>query len=302
MKKIPILIDTDPGVDDFFCLAVGCAFKDKFNLVGVSAMGGNNYTEVTTQNALNILHLFNRDEVDVAMGEHSFSRNRPFHKPVAKYHGKNGLGDVEIEKSPKAPHKLNAYDFIYEKAKEYKGELVIVAVGPETNIAKCIEIHPDVTKLIKKFVIMGGSSTKGNCTPYAEANIFNDPYAAEIIFNSGVPIDMIGLNVTMQSRLNNDDFSKISSNVNPKIKNVMEALIAFRPDKIFHDCIAIGSLINDLVIFKDAYVYIETKNPIHFGQTVCDFNSDKLNVRVAEIFNQEKYLEMLDMMLDSYRI
>jgi len=111
MKPVPILIDTDPGVDDFFCIAIGCAFRELFDLKAITTIGGNNTTEVTTQNALNILKLLHRDDVPVAKGADSFL-TRPFGRPVAKFHGANGLGNVELEKSDNDPVSLSACDMI----------------------------------------------------------------------------------------------------------------------------------------------------------------------------------------------
>ena len=91
MKRIPIIVDTDPGVDDFFCLAIAAAYDELFDLRAVTTIGGNNTTDVTTRNALDILKLFHREDVPVARGADSYLKE-PFGEPVAKFHGENGIG------------------------------------------------------------------------------------------------------------------------------------------------------------------------------------------------------------------
>ncbi|MBO7697962.1 MAG: nucleoside hydrolase, partial [Erysipelotrichaceae bacterium] len=205
MKKIPIIIDTDPGVDDFFCMAIGCGFRDLFDLRAITTIGGNNLTYVTTANALDILKLFKREDVPVARGADSYLAE-PFGEPVAKFHGANGLGDVVIDRSDRKPHPLPACDVIYEQAKQCNGELVLVTVGPETNLALAFNKYPDLKHMIKKIVVMGGTLTSGNISPYAEANIGHDAKAARIVFETGIPVDMIGLNVTRKAPLRKNIF------------------------------------------------------------------------------------------------
>jgi len=96
MKTIPIIIDTDPGVDDFFCIGIGCAFRELFDLRAITTIGGNNSTDVTTRNALDILKLFRRQDVPVAKGADSFLYE-PFGEPVVRFHGTNGLGGQTVQ-------------------------------------------------------------------------------------------------------------------------------------------------------------------------------------------------------------
>lgn len=107
MKRVPIIIDTDPGVDDFFCIAIACAFTELFDVRAITTIGGNNSTDVTTRNALDILKLLNREDIPVARGADSFLKN-PFGEPVARFHGVNGLGNVEIPHSLRKTDKLAA--------------------------------------------------------------------------------------------------------------------------------------------------------------------------------------------------
>ena len=295
MSQIPIIIDTDPGVDDFFCIALGCAFSDVFNLRAITTIGGNNSTDVTTQNALDILKLFRRSEVPVARGAGRYLCQE-FGVPVIKFHGINGLGNAYIDHSDARIDHYKAWDKIYREAVMYDGELVVVAVGPETNLAMAFSKYPQLPSMLKKIVIMGGTLTTGNISEYAEANIYHDAEAARIVFESGVPIDMIGLNVTRQAPLTKAILDDITD-CDPKIKDVMLELIRFRHEEAMHDAIAISSMISDdIITFKDAYTHIIDGNVEKRGMSVAEY--DKVpNSRVAVDINVEEYYRIMREML-----
>lgn len=295
MSQIPIIIDTDPGVDDFFCIALGCAFSDVFNLRAITTIGGNNSTDVTTQNALDILKLFRRSEVPVARGAGRYLCQE-FGIPVIKFHGINGLGNAYIDHSDARIDHYKAWDKIYREAVMYDGELVVVAVGPETNLAMAFSKYPKLPSMLKKIVIMGGTLTTGNVSEYAEANIYHDAEAAKIVFESGVPIDMIGLNVTRQAPLTKAILDDITD-CDPKIKDVMLELIRFRHEEAMHDAIAISSMISDdIITFKDAYTHIIDGNVEKRGMSVAEY--DKVpNSRVAVDINVEEYYRIMREML-----
>lgn len=299
MKDIPIIIDTDPGVDDFFCIAIGCAFKKELNLRAITTIGGNNSTDVTTKNALNIIKLLKREEIAVSRGADSYLTQQ-FGEPVAKFHGKNGLGDVEIPQNNNPIDKLPAWDKIYEEAKNYNGELVLVTVGPETNLAMAFNKYPDLKHMIKKIVVMGGSLSTGNVTEYAEANIYHDAEAARIVFETGIPIDMIGLNVTRLAPLRKSIFDDLD-NIDHNIKDVMLKLIEFRNQEAMHDAIAISSLLqDDIIIFKDAYTYIIDGDDPKRGMSAVDYNRTP-NSRVAVDINVDNYYKFMQKMINSYK-
>ena len=299
-KPIPIVLDTDPGVDDFFCIALAATFTDIFDLKALTTIGGNNYTDVTTKNALDILKLLNRQDVPVARGADSYL-TKPFGEPVTKFHGANGLGNVVIEASDQPIDELPAYEKIYQEALKANGELVLVTVGPETNLALAFNKHPDLNKLLKRIVVMGGTLTTGNVSEYAEANIYHDAQAARIVFESGVPIDMIGLNVTRKAPLETSIFDDIP-NMNPIIKDVMEKLIIFKHPDSMHDAIAISSLISDdIITFKETYTYIIDDEGEKHGMSATDDNKTA-NSRVAVDINVENYYEVIKEMLRHYTI
>ena len=291
MKRIPIIIDTDPGVDDFFAIAIACAYKDLFDLRAITTIGGNNLTDVTTRNALDVLKLFDREDVPVGRGADSYL-TRPFGEPVARFHGVNGLGNVEIEHSDRKPLPKPACDVIYEQAKQCNGELVLVTIGPETNLALAFKKYPDLKNMIRKIVVMGGTLTTGNISPYAEANIGHDAQAARIVFESGIPIDMIGLNVTRKAPLKKTIFDGLQ-NLNEKIKEVMLKLIEFRNEESMHDAIAISTLVSDkVIVFKDAFTTIIDDESEKHGMSAADYDKTP-NSRVAVDINNEEFYRII---------
>lgn len=279
-RKIPIIIDTDPGVDDSFCLAMGAAWPEVFDLKGVTTIGGNNTTAVTTRNALALLQLYHRTDVPVAAGADSYLEE-PFGEPGAKFHGANGLAEQIIPEPERKPEPIAACDFIYETAKKCGGELVLVTVGPETNLALAFNKYPDLKTMIKKIVVMGGSLTRGNVTPYAEANIGHDVPAAAVVFTTGIPIDMVGLNVTLRSPVAAERLDEYAPECRAEVKEFMKALIRFRNGEAMHDAVAISTLLDDNTVeWQRGMVRIHTENDEFRGKT--EFTPDPNgNMRVA---------------------
>ena len=297
MKRIPIVIDTDPGVDDFFCLALGCVYDDVFDLRAVCSMGGNHYTDVTTQNALDILALFNKENIPVARGADRYLTEE-FDEPVVQFHGKNGLGNIILPKSNQTPDSLAAWDKLYEEAVRAEGELVLVTVAPVTNVAMALEKYPDLPKYLKKIVMMGGSIGKGNITPYAEANVGHDAEAAEKVFTCGVPVDMIGLNVTKICPIVPETFTKYGSKMNQNIRDIFEGLIRFRNGEAMHDAIAIATLLDEgFMQWQKGTVHVELIDEIHKGQTVLHPDSNGIH-RVAVEVDTERYNAVIGGMLE----
>lgn len=298
MKKIPILIDTDPGVDDFFCLAIGCAFPDLFDLRAVTTIGGNNSTDVTTRNALDILKLFHREDVTVSSGADRFLMNE-FGEPVAKFHGINGLGNVDIPHTEKEKDPRKAWDRIHDEAIACEGELVVVTVGPETNLALALQKYPDLKHLIKKITVMGGSLTTGNVSEYAEANLWHDAEAARIVFDSGIPIDMIGLNVTRKAPLKRSIFEGLKD-IRKDVKDVMERLIDFRNEEAMHDAIAIATLVDDdIMTWRTTHTSVIDGEDVRRGMSLTD-DTKEPNSRVAEEIDIERYYDVMRRMISQY--
>jgi purine nucleosidase len=198
----PIILDVDTGIDDALAIAYA-ARSPELELVGLTTCFGNVSVEEATRNTLYMLEVFGREEVPVHAGA-----SLPFRRSVGRghakeVHGEDGLGNALGSSLPRSRAAgTNAARFLIDQAKARPGELTVIAVGPLTNLALAIQEDAEFVRLVKRVVIMGGAVTvPGNVTPHAEANIYSDPEAADYVFRSGVPITLVGLDVTMKTLL-----------------------------------------------------------------------------------------------------
>jgi len=297
MSKIPVWIDTDPGVDDAFAIITGFQLPN-IEIVGLSAVSGNVELEKTFKNARDVVSFCGHEEVPVYKGA-----SRPLIvKPEYAHHvhGENGMGGFELPESKAKVETKSAIDALYEKAKELNGELVLVPVGPLTNIAEAIYKYPDIVKYIKEIDMMGGSvGVGGNTSTAAEFNVYVDPHAAQTVMKSGIPINMFGLDVTMKTVLYKDEVDVLQYESDDVAKFVYAA--SRTPMKTYenfglgyvmclHDTCPLVYL-NDPSIFtgKKAGVYVETQSKLSFGRTVSD-----LYVHADHLFENKNVTVMLD--------
>ncbi len=309
---IPIWIDTDTGVDD--AVALLCALQlDRLDLKGVSAVAGNVKHENTFKNARNVLAYAGREDIKVYPGA-----IKPMCIPLkdaSQVHGSDGLGGVVIPDSPAIKETMHAWDAIYQCAKQEKGKLQIVAVGPLTNIATAIVSHPDIKEYVERILIMGGAAVGGNATPSAEFNIYADPQAAETVFQSGIPVIMFGLDVTNRAYLDGRDVKDISD-FNTKISrfftDVVQANMNFyqsfyhREMLCIHDaCPLIYLQYPEIFTGQKAGVYVETQSQISFGKTVTDLWSDtkfaKRETLVILDADREAFAKIMKDLISKYR-
>ena len=297
--RIPVILDTDPGVDDFFAIAMLCANRDRINLLGLTAEGGNNTTAVTAQNALNVLSLLGCDDVPVARGMDQYLTS-PFGEPVAKFHGVNGMGNVDLPVSKRGLEKSRAWDFIHAKATDF-GKIVLVTVGPLTNVAVALCKYPDLKEHVSRIVMMGGTTDRGNIGPYTEANMGHDALASRIVFESGIPIDMVGLNVTRDCIITPAEFDVMSGHSDSLIASVMRDLIVFRAGEALHDPIAAAAmLVPEIISWEDAYIQIEFSDLKTNGMCHIDpEKTDSFNSRIAMKLDQAAYRGMFREMVRS---
>ena len=193
MEKRPLLICTDPGIDDFIALSMVLA-KPEFDVLGMIALSGNVGLDVTVNNALLACELNGRPDIPVLAGS-----AKPLARPArsaSNIHGKSGLGkSLELYAKGK-PLSGNGADFIIGQAEKFAGKLEVLSLGPLTDVALALEKAPEIAGKIACVTIMGGGIHAGNATKYAEFNIVADPEAASVVFASGVKTVMIGLDAT----------------------------------------------------------------------------------------------------------
>lgn len=200
-----IIIDTDPGIDDAMAVLFACLCPD-IELVGLTSIFGNVTTDIATRNALALAEMAGCD-VPVARGADAPVQQKA--KPVAwDVHGRDGFGDVAPITPAGKPVNETAAEFICRTVSQNPGEIVLCPVGPLTNLARALELDPAIAGKVRSVTVMGGSlDAGGNVTASSEANIWQDPHAADAVFAAGWDVTMVGLDVTHQIKCSPEDFA-----------------------------------------------------------------------------------------------
>ncbi|MGH8911499.1 MAG: nucleoside hydrolase, partial [Acidimicrobiia bacterium] len=206
--SIPVLIDCDPGHDDAIAILLALA-SPELELLGITTVAGNTTLPKTTRNALKVLELTGRTDLPVAAGA-----ERPLVRELVvaeNVHGESGLDGPRLPEPQLRPVALHAVDFLAEQILGCADPVTLVPIGPLTNVALLIIRYPKVVSNLARIVSMGGAIGVGNTTPAAEFNIYVDPEAAHRVYRSGVPVTMIGLDVTHQALLNREHAGRLRS-------------------------------------------------------------------------------------------
>lgn len=247
-----IIIDTDPGIDD--AMAIFYALESpELDVVGITTVFGNADVSLCTTNALRLMEIANRRDIPVCMGA-ARPLMSPFRGGADVVHGADSQGDQFLPLPTLQQHHLNAVDFLAQTIKDNPGEITLVPIAPLTNIALLLSLHPGIDKLIREIVLMGGNAyVPGNITPAAEANVWNDAEAADIVFGADCPITMIGLDVTEKLRMTADQLDGMSRIDNARAQHLTRIIPTYRrfhqkyydADVIFvHDSTTITYLLN----------------------------------------------------------
>jgi purine nucleosidase len=273
-----IIIDTDPGTDDAMALMLALN-SPELDVRAITVVPGNVTAQQGLENALRMMSLANRCDIPVAAGA-----QRPlFQKLItAEYwHGKNGLANIEL---PPSRCKVDARfgpDLIIEMVRAAPHEITLVPIGPLTNIALAVEKDPSIVPLVKEVILMGGSITGGNATGAAEANIHNDPEAAQIVFQAGWPVTMVGLDVSYKTLFTKKDLDQLGQAhgpINDFIYQVASYLVdlSAKFDLVgtpMYDPLAVGVAIDATLVTAPAmHVDVETRGEFTRGETVADRN------------------------------
>ncbi|MFT8423899.1 MAG: nucleoside hydrolase [Liquorilactobacillus sp.] len=203
MAKYKMILDLDTGIDDALALAYALADQD-CDLIGIIGSYGNVLVKQGTQNSLDLLSLLGAGSIPVYEGlSHSSTTSSFAVQPVsARIHGVNGVANLEITHTSTKVASQSGIDFLIDAIHKYKKDLLLVPTGPLTNLAAAIKQDPAITKLIGHVTLMGGALTvPGNVSPVSEANIHQDPEAANEVFQSDIPLTMVGLDVTTRTLL-----------------------------------------------------------------------------------------------------
>ena len=311
MLRRPIIIDTDPGVDDTIAIMLANAHPDELDIKAITAVTGNVPYSMTSQNALRLRDYLKMD-CKIGMG----AENPLFieSKTAGDIHGAGGLGGYILPESDRGFDGY-AWDIIKEEAIKANGELEIITLGPLTNIAITLLRYPEIKPLIKRIVCMAGAGYMGNMNAYAEFNVWVDPDSCDIVFNSGVPVTMCGLNGLDYSYLTIDDL-KTYMGRETRIKDLFDHIFDFfikrrtaatEDDKlqVICDAITMAYFINPEIGKTEKYrVDVETKGTLSCGRTIVDYKlrtKKEPNVEVLSWTNRELYMDMLNKMLEYYK-
>jgi purine nucleosidase len=271
-----IIFDTDPGTDDAMALMLALN-SPELDVRAITVVPGNVTAKQGLENALRMVSLANRCDIPVAGG----AQHPLFQKVITAefWHGKNGLADIELPPSKCKVDERFGPDLIIQLVHASPHEITLVPVGPLTNIALALSKDPSIVPLVKEVVIMGGSITGGNVNAAAEANIYNDPEAAQIVFQAGWPLTMVGLDVgdkTLLSQKYLDQLNVKHGPVNDFIHGVAQFLVTLSakfgsPGTPMYDPLAVGVAIDPTLVKAPAmHVDVETRGEFTRGETVAN--------------------------------
>jgi len=303
--SVPILIDCDPGHDDAVAILLALA-SPELELRGISTVAGNQTLEKTTRNALVVLEVAGRTDIPVAAGAEAPLR-RPL-RTAAHVHGESGLDGPELPAPSARPVDAHAAVFLSDLIEP---GVVLVPTGPLTNVALLLERHPDVRGRLDAIVWMGGAIAEGNITPAAEFNAFVDPEAAAAVFASGIPVTMIGLDVTHRALFRRAHADRLRD-AGPAGRFVAELSDFFQAfhDRTYHfdgspihDAMAVAHVLDPtLVTTRSANVAVETASELCDGRTVVDLRGVTGRLRNAEVgvdVDAPRFLELLCSRIES---
>lgn len=302
MRKI--IIDTDPGIDDAIAILLALAAKKKLDVVALTTVSGNANIDKVTVNACKVLEIAGRTDIPVYKG-----CEKPMERPRVEdddFHGDDGLGNTKLPAPEKGIEKEHAVDFLIRKAREEKGNLTLVPVGPLTNIAQAIKKDPEFVNLVDEVVIMGGAENGGNMSPHAEFNFWSDPEAAKLVFQAGFKkVTMVGLDATGCVFLS-PVLREYLYLINTPISRFMHEITRVYADEHWRiekkigcelcDVLTIAYLLDPSVVeLVDAFVDVETQGLCDGASVVyrTKYYPDKVeNCKVAVKADTKKFFEI----------
>ncbi len=279
--KTLLVMDVDTGIDDALALLLALRAPEA-EVLAIGTVAGNIEADQADVNTLKVLDIVGATHVPVAVGI-----GKGLFRPLATVpyiHGVDGMGDAGYPAPSGRPTGEHAVDQLVRLARERPGEITLCAVGPLSNIGMALVREPDLPRLLKNVVIMGGAADPvGNVTAVAEANIWHDPEAARLVFEADwpTPLTMVGLDVTMRTLLRRPHIDELRNAASP-VARFAGAIINFYVDRYtellgeeacaMHDPLALGIALDRTLMTRVAPldVEIETASPFAFGMTVVD--------------------------------
>lgn len=302
MTKKPIIIDTDPGIDDAVALAIALN-NENLDVRLITTVAGNVGLDKVTLNALRLLKFFDK-KIPVARGA-----DRPLIKaPIdaSNVHGSTGMDGYDFEEPTEDLElKENAVNAMYRVLMESAEPITLVPIGPLTNIAVLLKMYPEVNEKIAEIVLMGGSTGRGNAGVMAEFNIYADPEAAQIVFQSNLPIVMVGLDVGWKALVYPEDSEQLKG-MNETGRMIYQLFQKYRGGSMktglkMYDSCAIAYLLKpEMFEVVDTFVGVELNGSMTAGCTVVDFkgylgkaNNAKVCVDIDQQMFKQWFMEGL---------
>ncbi len=304
MKKIPVILDGDPGHDDAIAWVLANA-NPMLDIKACTSVCGNQTIEKTTYNALRIMSLIGLN-VPMAMG-----RSKPLvgeRMNAPSVHGQTGLDGPVLPEPVIEPLGISSVELIAQTLRESDEPVYLIPTGPLTNIGALFLLFPQLKSRIARISLMGGGISFGNWTPAAEFNILVDPEAADIVFRSGVPITMSGLDVTQRALVFPEDFERIRAIGNPVAVVMAEWLdffYQFHRTKGYagapvHDAVAVTALIKpEILTSQELYVQVERTGEYCRGMTVADRNGIYGKPPNATVITDIDRIAFIDLLADA---
>jgi purine nucleosidase len=303
MAPKPLIIDCDPGVDDAIALLLALASPDEFDLLGITTVAGNVPLALTQANARRICHLAQRPDVPVYAG-----CPRPLLRSLttaAEIHGATGLQGADLPEPTMAVQSQHAVPFLIERLTTAPAPITIATLGPLTNLAVALIQCPEIAQSIDQVVMMGGALGGGNITPAAEFNIYVDPHAAKVVVDAGLPLTMVGLDVTHQVVTTPARLAVLENLGTPVGKAAAGMLRHYGQIDIerhglsappLHDPCVIAYLLRpDLFSGRPMLLAVETEGSLCLGRTVANAypTSAAANATVIETVDAEGFYALL---------
>jgi inosine-uridine nucleoside N-ribohydrolase len=269
-----VIIDTDPGLDDALALLLAMR-SPELKIEAITAVAGNVPLELTLPNALRMVEIAGRTDIPVSPGAKAPLLRRLVTATYA--HGENGLGGAIFPEPTLNPVATAAPDLIRQLVRKYPGEVTLITIGPLTNVATVLNSDAELAGMIRGVIMMGGSLSGGNITPAAEFNVYVDPEAARIVFQSGIPVTMVGLDVTRKTSLTDEHVRALEAAQNPvsqaaakigrnALNHNRERGFLVGPN--MHDSLAVAGFLDPAILkLEDYYVDVETTGELTAGAT-----------------------------------
>ncbi len=295
-----ILIDCDPGHDDIIAILVALAHQDQIEILGFTTVAGNQTVDKVTNNLLKVLDYLGL-RYDVAKGARQPLRRPLEVQPLA--HGESGMDGPLLPEAKSHPLAISAVEYLRHKLLNSTNKVTLVALGPLTNIALLLTLHPEVRPKIEKIAIMGGSLDSGNILPRAEFNIYHDPEAAKIVFSSGIRIIMSGLEVCYSGSVTHDHLEIFNND--HKVSRLVYELMDFfsqyskqrniNSSPIFDMTVIIHLLKPEIFKSKLYYIDVETEGALCRGMTVAERRESlpfgRLNTEVLLSVDNKEFVD-----------